>query len=242
MIKLKPSLKSSRELSSAAILPILDIRVDGVINAISRTPVGIEGSDLFNVDLVISNTRSPGHFDYSDGARVWRSTNIDAEHLHLHLPDSDFELIKNSIGKKITLSASSIVYMYEHHDHYRVLCSRDPVFVINARRKDFPIDEIVEDATSPTNTKACHYITDLDFEIHQSWLSKLFGTRQNKPRFHAHAAAAFGGQIAKNSMKKAREAGLESYKNSDAGKNKAARDAVDHQDRMAKARAEQKGK
>lgn len=220
----------------------------GYVAAVSLTPGWVDYSSILNLDLVMTEYPSflAGRFEFEYGdpnrrlaRRAGRGLGKFA-HLHLSATRKQINLILKNFGKEIWLNG----------DEVAIQCGEKCLFWQTSMAVEMlevahenPLHQIVRDAERAarwSGETACHSIAvqSISDGVEIAAGSGMAG------HFSAAAAgvAGYGGSIARESMKKVREAGQASWKNSDGGKNKEAADRLDMQNRVENLRNQQKNR
>lgn len=217
----------------------------GYVAGINITPAYVNYSDILNVDLVLTEypqiLAGRFEFDYANSTkRIARRNGRGLgkfEHLHLFANQNQINLLLKNFGKKMWLDGDEIAL--EHPGNCWFWQTIKAVEMLEVDQ-DNPLHKIVRDAeraASLSGETACHSVA---VQTVSDGCEICCGSGMSG-HFAAGATgmAAYGGSIAQNSLKKARESGIESFRNSDAGKNKEAADRLDMQNRVENLRNQQ---
>ena len=221
----------------------------GYVSAINLTPNSVDYAEILNVDLVLTEyppiLAGRFEFDYDDpNRRLARRSGRGFgkfAHVHLSVNQTQINLLLKNFGKKIWLSGDEVAV--QRGGKCMFWQTGVGVEMLDVPQ-DNPLHSMVREvelARRWNGETACHFINvqaissaSDEFAAAGSGMSGHFASG-------AAGVAGYGGSIAQNSLKKAREATKENYKNSEGGKNKEAADRLDMQNRVEKLRDQQKG-
>lgn len=219
----------------------------GYIAGINMTPDWVDYAEILNVDLVLTEyppiLAGRFEFDYSDPNRRLARRNGRGlgkfAHVHLSVTRNQINLLLKNYGKKVWMDGDEIAIQ---RDGKCLFWQTSKAVEMLKVKQDNPLHKMVRDIERSalwSGETACHSIA-----VQTVSNGHVISCGSNMSGHFAAGAAgmmAYGGSIAQNSIKRARESAQENYKNSDAGKNKEAANRLDMQNRIDNLRNQQKG-
>lgn len=245
------TLKLDHGFSDETVLSLLvrryaQTKASGYVCAVNLTPFAVNYSEVLNIDLVLSEyppmLSGRFEFDYSNPEkRIARRTGWGVgkfEHLHLSADQPTINFLLQHFGKKVWLDGDELAIQSSGKSWFWQTSQALELLQVDASNELHKIVKEAERLAAGMGESACHSIS-----VHSVADGREIRCGSGMAgHFSAAAAgvAAYGGSIAQNSVKKAREASKENYKNSEGGKNKEAADRLDMQNRMENLRNQQK--
>jgi hypothetical protein len=221
-----------------------DTIIKGYLLSLNFTPVTKDFSDILNLDIVISDlppslSGRNFNFDYSDGDRLATRTGWglgEYRHVHLMVDYQQINQLLQFMHQKIKIVGDEIA----------VQAGGESIFLVDARVPSWiglrhndvltlNLNNKIE-RNKKMNRTSCHSVSPT--EINQTGFfnqhkGSQVGSKVNGEFAQSAAGiAGYGGAIAKQSMKKSRDAGAKSFDGSEAGKNKQAAASVDMKSRI----------
>jgi hypothetical protein len=222
-------------------------KIKGYLSSINSTPQDKDFSDILNLDIVITKlptmlAGSKFNFDYQDGDRLATRMGCgfgEYRHIHLMVNQHQANQLLHLIHKKVEVVGDEIAVMQKGNGSIFWVDESAPVLM--GLSTDHQLTTEIRARcvrNKKLNRTSCHSVRPI--EINQTGFfykekGCQMGSKMNGEFTQAAAGiAGYGGAIARQSMKKSREAGKAGFAGSEVGKNKAAADQVDMRQRVKK--------